>query len=89
MRWLSTDGDVWLLVLFIGAGVLPVVGDVWRGRPLGAEATLGALMVVVCTAALMRRLALLVRAVRLRRSLLAREVEDSRTNTGRVPRPRA
>ncbi|MBL8949163.1 MAG: hypothetical protein JNK82_00200 [Myxococcaceae bacterium] len=72
MKALWRDGDVGLLVLVVAAGVLPIIGDVLHGQPLGVEATLGALMVVAGAVGLSRRLTTLVRAEALRKRLLRR-----------------
>jgi len=64
------DGDVALLGLLIVAGALPVVGDVLHGRPLGAEATIGALVALASLVGLSKRVSTHVRARALRRRLL-------------------
>ncbi len=67
--WLR-DGDVWLLVLLLAAGVLPVIGDLLHDRPLGGEATLGGLVAIASAVGLVRRLSVHLRAEALRKRLL-------------------
>ncbi|MBK7864589.1 MAG: hypothetical protein IPJ65_39505 [Archangiaceae bacterium] len=70
MRWLFGDGDLWLLLMMLVAGLLPVISDLLQGRVLGGEATVGGLIATVSAVALLRRVAQHWRAAAMRRRLM-------------------
>lgn len=72
MRALISDGDAWLLALFVATGALPVLADVLHARALRAEATVGGGLAILALGALLGRARTHLRATALRRRLLAR-----------------
>ena len=69
----QVDGDIALLVFFSLVGLIPVGADVSLGRTLGAESTLGLIVVGASLLGLYQRSLLLLRARALRRALLTGE----------------
>jgi hypothetical protein len=67
------DGDSALLLFIIAIGLIPVVGDLERGRPVGGLTTVAMVLVLWCSWGLLHRARLLFRARSLRRQLLAQE----------------